>query len=233
VVGNKDVFLRRRLRREAQLAAALRHPNIVKIYNVEDIEGVLVIATEYVPGKTLEEILRTAVPLPIAETLKLLEQACAGLQCAHDQGVVHRRLDLRQIMVDEQGFVRIMDFDAPDAGDYPAAIIGSLDYMAPEQIDGRPIDGRTDIFSVGAIAYELLTGSRALPRNDLLRQGLTDALLKTQPIPLSQRRPELGIELERVVATAMSLDPNRRFAQIGDMGAALARIRISIECQNE
>src|SRR5687767_7007048 len=156
--------LRERFLREAQAAGRLRHPNIVQVYDVGESNGRLFLAMEFVAGSDLERVIQD-VPLSIEWKLDLLRQICEGLGHAHKHGVVHRDVKPANIRITPTGDVKIMDFgvaqlQASTGLTKRGLVLGSVHYISPEQVEGRPVDARSDIFSVGAIAFELLSGKR-------------------------------------------------------------------------
>jgi serine/threonine-protein kinase len=160
--------LRERFAREARSAARLRHPHIVTIFDVGDWEGQPFIAMEYIQGHTLAEIIRGSSPLSTVRKLRLIEELCDGLAFAHKTGVVHRDVKPANIMVDANGSLKILDFGiariAESAGMTQAGmLIGSLNYMSPEQVTGQVVDNRRDIFAVVAVLNEQITSRQAFP----------------------------------------------------------------------
>src|SRR5688572_15560440 len=151
---------RRRLVREASASGRLRHPNIVTIFDAGEYDGRPYIAMEYVPGETLRSLIRRRVPLPLRRRLELIEGACSGLAHAHQSGVVHLDIKPDNLIVDESGVVKVLDFGIARvlSGEAMATrhIVGTLRYMSPEQIAGEPLDHRSDIFSLGCSLYELI-----------------------------------------------------------------------------
>src|SRR5439155_5451993 len=170
-----DSVQRERLIREARTASALNHPNIVTIYEIDDADGVQLVAMEYVPGKSLGELIR-AGGLPLEEVLRYALQIAEAAAKAHAAGIINRDLKPANIMVTNEGTIKILDFglakkyslrDSPDDDSTveepltrPGLVIGTVAYMSPEQASGEPVDGRSDLFSLGGILYELLSGIR-------------------------------------------------------------------------
>ena len=157
--------LRERLFREARSAGVLSHPNIVTIYDMDEIEGLAYIAMAYVNGPTLEKILASQAPLSGANMLRILRQTASGLDYAHGRGIVHRDIKPANIMTDEDGAVKITDFGIAKITEVTnmtdtRTVVGTPNYMSPEQVQGLEIDGRSDQFSLAVIAYEILTGER-------------------------------------------------------------------------
>ena len=173
--------------REARAAAALRHPNIITVYASGQHDHQPYMAMEFVDGESLAEIIRARRTLPLSDKISYLEQICAGLHFAHRAGIVHRDIKPANIMVDREGVVRVLDFGIAriegSAKTQDGSLMGSLNYMSPEQMLGRPVDHRSDIFSVGSVAYELLCYQQAFTG------GLNDGLLHRLPRRLLHQLP--------------------------------------------
>jgi serine/threonine-protein kinase len=156
----RELFLR-----EVRAAGKLRHPNIVDIYDTGEFDGRPFIVMEYVPGKTLASLIGNRTPLSLGDRLRLMEQLCDGLACAHRAGIVHRDIKPANLIVDETGALKILDFGIARLSETGpvSRIIGTINYMSPEQWAGGELDRRSDIFSAGAVCYELLTHQQAFP----------------------------------------------------------------------
>jgi predicted Ser/Thr protein kinase len=228
----EDELLERFLR-EARATASLRHENLVTIYQVGEHEHQPFIAMEYVDGTTLSEIIKRRQGLPVAQKLTYLEQICAGLSHAHRFGIVHRDIKPANVMVDSQDVVRILDFGiarvANSGMTTDGALMGTLNYMSPEQMIGRPVDYRSDIFSVGALAYELLSYQQAFPGS--MSDGLLHRLPNEPPAPFAEVCPGLPAELEGIVLRALAKAPQDRFPDLDEMRTAVHRVRRSIDPQ--
>ena len=205
----------RRFEREARSASALNHPNIVTIYDIAEHEDTTYIAMELVEGRTLRELLQDG-PLPVAKTIAIVTQICDGLGKAHAAGIVHRDLKPDNVMVTEDGLVKILDFGLakPIArgtdsklttltkATAQGVIVGTPHYMSPEQAASHPVDHRSDQFSFGVVLYELLCGQRPFEGSSVAT--VISAILRDTPSPARSLRPDVPKELERIV------DPNRR-----------------------
>ena len=228
----EDELLQRFLR-EARATASLRHENLVTIYQVGQHEHQPFIAMEYVDGTTLSEIIKQRQPLPVAQKLSYLEQICAGLHHAHRSGIVHRDIKPANVMVDSHGLIRILDFGIARAANSgmttDGSLMGSLNYMSPEQMVGRAVDYRSDIFSVGALAYELLSYHQAFPGS--MNDGLLHRLPNEPPAPFAEVCPGLPPELEGIVLRALAKAPQDRFADLDEMRTAVHRARRSVDPQ--
>src|SRR5688572_1414166 len=237
----------RRFKRELLLARQVTHRNVVRIHDLGDIGGIKYITMSYVEGTDLASELRRDGKLPIAAAMRVARSVVAGLAAAHAAGVVHRDLKPANIIVGANGEAQIMDFGiayspsdatqiAPVApitlqrGSHGYAatmlgtIVGTVEYMAPEQAQGLPVDQRADIYSFGLILYEMLTGPREVheqPQSAL--QALLARIEQPPPAPSSLNRlvPEA---LDRIVQQCLLPDPQKRFATTADLAAALARL---------
>jgi serine/threonine protein kinase len=226
-----DEELLQRFLREARATANLRHDNLITIYEVGDHDQQPFIAMEYVDGTTLAELIKRRQPLPLVQKLSFIEQICAGLHHAHRTGIVHRDIKPANVMVDGQGVIRILDFGiarvANSGMTSDGALIGTLNYMSPEQMLGRPVDFRSDIFSVGAVAYELLSYHQAFPGT--LDDGLLQRLPQDAPATLASVCPGLPAGLEAVVLRALAKPPHERFADLEEMRNAVRHLRSRVD----
>jgi len=221
--------------REARAAAALRHPNVITIYASGQHEHRPYMVMEFVDGESLADIVRSRPALSIANKLSYLEQMCAGLHYAHRAGIIHRDVKPANVMVDKDGVVRILDFGIAriegSAMTQDGILIGSLNYMSPEQMLGKAIDHRSDIFSVGSVAYELLSYQQAFKGN--LNDGLLQRLPYEDPSPLSDLCPGLPAGLEGVIVRALQKAPEDRFQDLTEMRNALLDIQRRFETMDE
>jgi eukaryotic-like serine/threonine-protein kinase len=230
---------RARFEQEAQAASALNHPNIATIYEIATDDGTSFIAMEYVPGRTLAE----AIPrkgLNLSEALRYAVQIADALARAHGSGIIHRDLKPGNIIVTPDGRVKLLDFGlaklvqrddsaAADVtrttGDLTAAgmVVGTTRYMSPEQARARPVDARTDIFSFGAVLYEMIAGRRAFDGDSVLE--IATAVVRDNPAPLAEAAPDVPRDLERIVTRCLRKDPDRRFQTAADLKVALEELR--------
>jgi serine/threonine-protein kinase len=226
-----DDELLQRFLREARAAANLRHENLITIYEVGSHDQQPFIAMEYVDGSTLGEAIKRRDALPLAQKLSYIEQICAGLHHAHQVGIVHRDIKPANLMVDAHGVIRILDFGiarvANSGMTSDGALIGTLNYMSPEQMLGRPVDFRSDIFSLGAVAYELLAYRQAFPGT--LEDGLLHRLPQMPPEPLSAACPGLPPGLEPIVMRALAKAPLERFGDLDEMRSAIRHLRVGLD----
>jgi hypothetical protein len=198
---------------EARAAGRLAHPGIVAIHDVGQADdGRPFIVMEYVAGRSMDEYLKRDVLPDPALVLDWAAQVADALDHAHRQGIVHRDVKPANILVDRDGRARLADFGIARLADSEltrdGAFLGSPAYAAPEQIRGLPLDGRSDLFSLGAVTYALLTGSRPFEGNDLA--SLAYSICHVEPTPPTRRRPDLAPAIEAVVLKALEKDPSRR-----------------------
>ncbi|HWZ41927.1 MAG TPA: serine/threonine-protein kinase [Candidatus Saccharimonadales bacterium] len=208
----------RRFRNEARAAGLLNHPNIVTIYDAGEQDGIFYIAMEFIEGTTLHSILTEQRVLPPEEVIKIARQIGKGLDYAHASGIIHRDIKPANIMITATGIAKIMDFGIAKAGGgmtNTGQVLGTPNYMSPEQVKGKPLDGRSDLFSLGVILYEMLTGEKPF-----IGQNVTTVIYKiVHENPIAPRDLDVTIHpgLSTVVAKALAKDPAYRYQS----GAAL------------
>ena len=221
-----DPVLRMRFLREAQAAGGLRHPNIVTVYDVGEDGGQPYIAMEYVEGIDLEHVIQRREPHPIEWKLDLLRQVCEGLAYAHRNGIVHRDVKPPNIRVTPAGEVKIMDFGLARLPSSTVTksgrLLGTVQYVAPEQVEGASVDHRADIFSVGAIAYEMVAHRKPFQGDSLT--AVMFQILHGSPDP--EALPVTGYSpgLERIILKALARDRNRRYQSLDAMHADLVSL---------
>jgi len=235
----RDAAFRARFLRDSQAAAAIGHPHIIPVYEAGDADGLLYLAMRYVRGGDARSLLNRLGPLPCGQAWGIVAQVASALDAAHARGLVHRDVKPANMLLDtsaaghgsadqavgsDSGHVFLSDFgmtrnsrpgEAAAAGQYP----GTLDYLAPEQIEGRAVDGRADLYSLACAGFELLCGTPPFGQD----QGLTVlyAQLYAPPPAASSRRPELPAAVDRVLATALAKDPADRYATCGQFAEQL------------
>jgi serine/threonine-protein kinase len=235
-----DPERRRRFVQEAKSASALNHPNIMHIYDIDESDGSLFIAMEYVNGLTLERAIQEG-GLRLQENLRWAAQIADGLAAAHAAGIVHRDLKPSNIMVTPQGLVKILDFGLAKLmepavnesqetatvhahkGTAEGVVIGTAAYMSPEQAEGRKVDARSDVFSFGAVLYELMTGQQAFRGST--RMATISSVIRDEPAAISSISPGTPAELDRMVQRCMRKDPERRAQNMADIKVQLEEIR--------
>ena len=228
--------------REAQSASALNHPNIITIYEIGESDGTHFIATEFIDGKTLNDYKR-ANPLNYKSALEIAIQVASALDEAHSAGIVHRDIKPDNVMIRSNGLAKILDFgiaklSAPktineeDAtaikgGTSPGMIIGTANYMSPEQAEGKKVDARTDIFSFGVLLYEMIAGE--LPFEGDSAMKMIGAILHKEPKPLSE---EVPTEIQKIISKCLRKNRDERYQTIKDVGNDLKDVKQELELKN-
>jgi serine/threonine-protein kinase len=212
---------------EARSAGRLNHPNIVTIHDVGRSDDLAYIAMEYIDGHSLREILDSSVVLPVDRCTDIAAQIADGLAFAHANGVVHRDIKPANIMIFDNGTVKIADFGVAQMSSGTQSVagvaFGSPKYMSPEQVSGQKVDGRSDIFSLGAVFYEMLVGRPPFVGDDL-NAVLYQVLHGAPPLP-SSFIPNLPHGFDRIVARALAKNPDKRYQSVAEMATALRKYR--------
>ena len=202
-----------RFQTEARAAGLLTHPNIVVIYDVGESEGVYYITMELVNGKSLQSMLDSGENFLLPRLLRIMEQVCSALQFAHDHNVVHRDIKPANIMLTSDDLVKITDFGTAMILQYGAAkqtsAMGTPGYMSPEQIKGKAIDGRTDIFSLGVMLYEMTTGQKPFSGQDIAT--ILYHILNEEPVPPHQVNPKIPLGVSSTIMKALAKSPHLRY----------------------
>jgi tetratricopeptide (TPR) repeat protein len=229
-----DESTRRQFRTEALALAKLNHPNIATVHEFGSQDGVDFIAMELIPGLTLRDTLASGA-LPESDVIRLGLQLAEGLAAAHEHGVVHRDLKPGNLILRPDGRLKILDFglarvtrvthdgDVSQTQTGTIAPTGTLPYMAPEQLRSLPADARTDVYAAGAVLYEMVTGERPFPQQQV--PELMGAILHQSPDPPSARHPRVASGLEQIILKALEKDPNRRFQHARELYAALEAVQ--------
>ncbi len=223
--ANDESFVER-FRREAKNAAGLSHPNIVSIYDRGEAEGTYYIAMEYLEGRSLKELVVARGPLPIGDAIEFTRQVLAALRFAHRKGVVHRDIKPHNVMADADGRLKVTDFGIARAGvsqmTEAGSIIGTAQYLSPEQARGAAVDQRSDLYSVGIVLYETLTGTVPFTGDSPVEIAMRH--LSDTPRPPSLERPEIPPDLDMVVLRALAKNPDDRFQTAEEMDTELDRV---------
>ncbi|HET6889954.1 MAG TPA: serine/threonine-protein kinase, partial [Pyrinomonadaceae bacterium] len=225
-----------RFEQEAQAAGALNHPNILAVYDVGTNENAPYVVSELLEGETLRDLLNDG-SLSTRKAIDYGTQIARGLAAAHDKGIIHRDLKPDNLFISKDEHVKILDFGLakliePSSRNVsqtdiatrrihtdPGTVMGTAGYMAPEQVRGRSVDHRADIFSFGAVLYEMLSGRRAFHRDSAIET--LNAILKEEPTELTTTHPSITPPLERVVWHCLEKSPERRFQSASDIAFAL------------
>src|SRR5438477_550023 len=240
----QDAERLRRFEQEARAASALNHPNILTIHEIGQVDATHYIVTEFIDGQPLRQRMNSA-KLMLSEALDVAVQVASALAAAHEAGIVHRDIKPENIMLRCDGYVKVLDFGLAKLSEAPPEIIdlpapsfakvttgfgaakGTAPYMSPEQGRGQSVDARSDIFSLGVVLYEMITG-RA-PFEGETASDVIAALLTGEPLPLAECLPEVPRELEQVVAKTLCKDREKRYQSINDLLADLKKVKQELD----
>lgn len=232
-----DEYRLKRFLQEAKVTSSLNHPNIGHLYEIGEENGIWYLALEYVEGPTVGARLQSG-PIPIPELLDLAVQAADALTEAHTQDVLHRDLKPDNLMIDRRGQLKVLDFGLArmdskaeasseqtrtDILTNPGVVMGTPRYMSPEQALGRPLDARSDLFSMGVVLYQMATG--AVPFDGKTGPEITDAILHHTPTAPVRLNPAIPAEFERILSRSMEKDPALRYQTASDLRADLKRLK--------
>lgn len=223
-----DDTARKRFQREAQTAAALNHPNIITVYQMFEHNNRFFIAMEYVAGDSLRQRIATnGSHMPVQEILSLASQICEGMAVAHRAGIVHRDIKPENILITAEGRIKLLDFGlAKLKGSSKitseSSTMGTFFYMSPEQAQGSEVDNRSDIFSIGVVLYEMLTGK--LPFKGEYDVAVVYSIINDRPAPLRSLRPDIPADLEFIVERAIAKNPDNRYQSAEEMGQDLKSV---------
>jgi serine/threonine-protein kinase len=223
LAGNDE--FRERFMRESQMAATLQHPNVVTVYDAGEAEGLLYLAMQFIAGTDLRRLLELEQQLDPARALAILAQVASALDAAHSRGLVHRDVKPANILVDTDraylgDFGLTKRFDATGGLTGVGQIIGTVEYLAPEQIEGERVDGRADLYALGCVAYQCLTGRPPHAKNSDI--AILFAHVKEEPAPLSSLRDDVPEAVDEVMARALAKDPAERHASCREFAYDLA-----------
>ncbi|HJZ81833.1 MAG TPA: serine/threonine-protein kinase [Pyrinomonadaceae bacterium] len=242
-----DAVRVRRFEREAKAASALNHPNIITIYEIGEANGSHYIATEYIEGKTLRQRI-VLQSLSVPEALDITIQVASALSAAHQAGIIHRDVKPENVMLRPDGYAKVLDFGlvklaekemvavqgrtatVPNTTE-PGRVMGTVKYMSPEQARGRTLDGRTDIFSLGIVLYEMITG-RA-PFEGESAADILAAILQKEPSPIASYLPDVPEQLQHIVSNALQKDNNNRYQTMSELSVDLKNLREELQVQSK
>jgi eukaryotic-like serine/threonine-protein kinase len=226
--ADDDGFVQR-FRREAQAAASIGHPHIVSVFDTGSDDGVHYIVMEYVEGRTLAEFLAGGGRILPDRAIDIAMDVCRALEAAHAQGVIHRDIKPGNIMLNPRGEVKVTDFGiarvttTADTVAQTAAILGTASYLSPEQAQGLPVDGRSDIYSLGCVLFEMVTGRPPFLGDSPVAVASKQVL--EQPVPPSKLNPDVTADLDAVILRALAKNPANRYQSAEEMRADLERAR--------
>jgi beta-lactam-binding protein with PASTA domain/tRNA A-37 threonylcarbamoyl transferase component Bud32 len=225
--ANDDLFIER-FRREAKSAAALSHPNIVSVYDRGEAEGTYYIAMEVIEGRSLKELIMTRGPLPIGQALAYTHEILEALRFAHRHGIIHRDIKPHNILIGER--LKVTDFGIARAGasqmTEAGSIMGTAQYLSPEQARGAPVTASSDLYSVGIVLYEMLTGKVPFSGDSAIEIAMKH--LNDAPKPPSKIRPEIPEELDQVVLRALAKNPEDRYQTAEEFSEDLHRVEAGL-----
>ena len=229
-LGEDDELIQR-FRREAEAIGRLNHPYIVTVYDLGEAEGHLFMAMELLEGEDLRALMNRASEIPLPDRVRILAQVSEGLGYAHSRGVVHRDVKPANIMVSTAGQVKLLDFGLARVVNRETitrrgVILGTPDYMSPEQAMGKPVDHRSDIFSAGAVFYEFLTGQKPFSGRTL--HGVLFQIVSEDPDPILTLNPEVPARLAKVAHRMLNKDPEKRHGSMDEVAAELWAIHAAL-----
>jgi serine/threonine protein kinase len=230
-----DEVYRLRLLREAHVISSLKHPNITALYEADQFLDQPYLAVEYVEGESVADLV-VAGPFPVDRAVRIAADVASALAAAHAAGIVHRDIKPSNVMIQPWGGVKVMDFglakfeeiegdaDSDETGEIRnltarGTILGTIHYMCPEQASGEPVDSRADIFSLGVLLYEMLTGRAPFVGPHTL--AVLEAIRRAEPVPVGELRANVPDEVSRIVARAMAKEPDERYETAAEMERAL------------
>ena|SRR5947209_6805019 len=238
----------RRFEQEARATSALNHPNILTVFEIGEVQSRLFIATEFVKGQTVRQIMRRK-RLKLDEVINIITQVATGLVIAHSAGIIHRDIKPENIMVREDGIVKILDFGLAKLIDLPVisfqttedstianmntnsgAIIGTVSYMSPEQLRGMVVDARTDVWSLGVVLYEMMTGR--IPFGADSPADVIVSILQEKPSPISIHAPGCPTRLQQIVSKALTKDRERRYQSVAEFLSDVRELQGRLESEN-
>lgn len=213
-----------RFRREASAARKVTHPNVIRIYDIGEEQGILFLSMEFFSGMTLMELLVRRGPPPLAEARSILEQIADGLFAVHQAGIVHRDLKPQNVLINEARQIKLIDFGLAKSAFFhgmtaTGLILGTPEYMAPEQIRGQAVDARSDVYAFGCVAYHLLCGVPPFRGDSPIAVGFLHC--NQAPEPPRRLRPEIPEATEAALLKALSKEPSQRFVDMEEMKRAL------------
>jgi serine/threonine protein kinase len=231
-LGQIDPSQLERFKQELRLARRITHRNVVRTYDLGEVDGVYYITMEYVQGTTVGSLIREAGRLEVPAALTIGKQVCRALEVAHEQGIVHRDIKPQNLLVDPSGFLKVMDFgiarlaegrpEAMAALTAAGMVVGTPQYMAPEQLFGEPVDGRTDLYATGAVLFECVTGRPVFEAPSVMI--LISKHLEEVPPDPATLNPEVSPALSQVILRALARRPEQRWQAAAELLHALEQV---------
>lgn len=221
-----------RLKREVSAARRITHPNVIRIHDISEINGLHFVSMEYFSGLSLKDYIKQNGPASPMVGFNIASQICDGLDAAHRQNVIHRDLKSQNIIINESGQIKIIDFGLARTAQLEGMtatglILGTPEYMSPEQVSGKKIDERSDVYSLGVILFELFTGQVPFTGESAIAVGFRQ--LKEEPPVPSDINPQLSDALDEIILKALEKDPVRRYRSVADLKAALENALLAPE----
>lgn len=216
-----------RLQREVSAARRVTHPNVIRIHDISELNGLHFVSMEYFQGQSLKEYLRQNGAASTVSGYNIASQICDGLEAAHRQGVIHRDLKSQNVIINSAGQLKIIDFGLAHTAHLEGMtatglILGTPEYMSPEQVSGKKVDERADIYSMGIILFELFTGKVPFTGDSAIAVGFRQ-LKEDPPVP-SSLNPQIPEELDAIILKALHKEPLQRYRSVGDLKQALERV---------
>ncbi|MEW6127913.1 MAG: serine/threonine-protein kinase [Acidobacteriota bacterium] len=225
-----------RFRNEAQLQARLHHPNIATLFDFIEADGRCCIVMEYIDGQTLDEKIRLSGALPLADALRIFKSVVEAIHYIHDNGIVHRDIKSNNIKINAKGEVKILDFGIAKGETSPqltatGSVIGTLQYLSPEQVKGEVADERSDIWALGSVFYEMVSGKVTFDATTLGR--LCESILKSEYVPPTVINPELPKAVEQVIARCLKKNPAARYQTTQELFEDVKRLSVTEDLQEK
>ncbi|MCB0358609.1 MAG: serine/threonine protein kinase [Bdellovibrionales bacterium] len=228
----RDAVAAQRFRNEIVASYGVSHPNVVRAYEYFRDGDLIAFTMEYIDGGDLADRIGTDDPITVPEIVRMLTQMCSGVQAIHDAGIVHRDLKPENILLTQSGDIKITDFGIARCGQGPRltehnGVVGTIDYVSPEYLEQGQVDTRSDIYALGVLAYELITGEAPFKGKSMI-ETMT-MRLRTDPAPPSTLRPDCPEGLDRIVLRAMTRDPGQRYQRAAEMEGDLQQLAEALE----